>query len=143
MELTKQYLREKFSEYNKLYFYGKLGKCDFHFFSKNNGNYGWYNYKQDNNGSIKSEIWVGTCVNWTEETLKELLIHEMIHMYNRTIDNRKIVGILGHGRLFRKQCRRIKKEFGIEIKKHPDYEYINKKFSPKIWERILLFIIDW
>jgi hypothetical protein len=36
-EPTKQYLKELYDECNKMYFWGKLGKCDFMFFSRNVG----------------------------------------------------------------------------------------------------------
>ena len=35
MKVTKELLKRLFDEYNKLYFDGKLGKCNFSFFTKN------------------------------------------------------------------------------------------------------------
>ena len=138
-------IEKRYYEYNKLYFDGKLGKCTFHFFPKNSSNYGWYNGRASKDGTVINHIWIGTCIEWTDEKLKQILIHEMIHMYNRTIDNRKHLGLglLGHGRLFRKQCRRLKRDYGIRIEKHPNWGYINHEMNPKTWERILLTLIDW
>lgn len=50
-----------------------------------------------------------------EYKLKEILIHEMVHMYVRTVEGVKHDGLFGHGRRFKKHKRRLKKEFGIFI----------------------------
>lgn len=142
MDVTKDLLKALFNEYNEKYFYGKLGKCDFSFFPKYRSALGKYNSKNDKNGKPKDRIWIGTSVIWTEEHLQRILIHEMIHMYVYRVEGYKYDGILGHGWRFRRQCRRIRKNYGIEVLKYPNVKFINKKTSPKIWERILLWIID-
>lgn len=142
IELTKQDIKERFDKYNSLYFNGVLGKCDFCWYSVNQTNYGGYIAYETENGVI-SKIWIGRNTYWDEEKLKEILVHEMIHMYVRTIDNKKIDGILGHGRHFRRQCKRIKKEHGLIIHKHPNFGYIKKELNPKKWEKVLLWLIDW
>jgi hypothetical protein len=64
-------------------------------------------------------------------------------MYNRRIDGRKHDGLLGHGRYFRRQVRRIKKQFGINVDdRFKKVEFLNPKFQPKRWEIILTWIID-
>lgn len=144
MKLTKQLLQERFDEYNEKYFYGKLGKCDFSFFPKNIICLGSYQKKEDKNGKIKDKIWLGSFVKWNEYLLEQVLLHEMIHVYNCRVENRFWYGILGHGSCFRKQARRLKREYGIVLDKYKEIEDINgKKISPKFWERLLLFIIDW
>ena len=142
MIVTKDLLKRLYKEYNEKYFYGKLGKCDFSFFPKNLSILGKYNSKNDKNGVSKDKIWIGTSVIWTEEHLQRILIHEMIHMYVHRVEGHKYDGLLGHGWRFRRQCRRIRKNYGIEALKLPNVEFINKKFSPKLWERILLWIFD-
>ena len=142
MVVTKELLKNLYKEYNEKYFYNKLGKCDFSFFPKNLSILGKYNSKNDKNGKSKDKIWIGTSVIWTEEHLQRILIHEMIHMYIHRVEGHKYDGLLGHGWRFRRQCRRIRKSYGIEALKLPDVEFINKKFSPKLWERILLWIFD-
>lgn len=142
MVVTKELLKALFAEYNALYFDGKLGKCGFSFFSKNISFLGWYCAKEDSRGRPNDKIWIGTSVKWTEEGLKRVLIHEMIHMYVCRVEGRKYDGVLGHGWRFRRQCRRIRKNYGIEALKLPDVEFINPKFYPKLWERVLLWIID-
>lgn len=142
MVVTKELLKRLYKEYNEKYFYNKLGKCDFSFFPKNSCNLGWYCAKEDNKGCPKDKIWIGTSVIWTEEHLQRILIHKMIHMYINRVEGHKYDGLLGHGWRFRRQCRRIRKNYGIEALKIPNVEFINKKFSPKLWERILLWIFD-
>ena len=142
MVVTKELLKELFAEYNTLYFDNKLGKCDFSFFSKKLSYLGWYCAKEDRKGRPNDKIWIGTSVIWTEDLLQRILIHEMIHMYVNRVEGHKHDGILGHGWRFRRQCRRIRKNYGIEVLKLHDVEFINPKFYPKLWEKILLSIID-
>lgn len=140
LKLSKELLKELFDEYNEKYFYGKLGKCTFSFFSKNNICLGKFSDREDKNGKPKDKIWVGTCVNWTEETLKLLLIHEMIHMYNIRVEKCKFNGLTGHGFYFKRQCRRLKRDFGIDLKKLKNIGNINHK--PMFWEKILFWFIS-
>lgn len=142
MTPTKELLKKLYKEYNEKYFYGKLGKCDFSFFSKNISFLGWYCGKETCKNIPNDKIWIGTAVKWTEDALKCVLIHEMIHMYVYRIEGHKYDGIFGHGRRFRKQCKRLKKEFGLDVLRSPNIEYINKKFSPKLWERIFTYLFD-
>lgn len=145
MKITKEELAKRYNEYNDLYFGGKLEKLtknNFFLIEKNDSTFGRYRYKIEKNGKITSKIWIGTCVDWSDEELKEILIHEMIHMYNFTVEKSKLTGLLGHGIAFRRQCNRIKKEFGLYIHIHPNFKTINKKPSPSFMERALLWVID-
>ena len=110
--------------YNSKYFDGKLGKCQFLWLLPNHCDYGAYN-AYEKNGEILNKIWIGRNTYWTEEKLRELLVHEMIHMYIRTIEKKKIDGLLGHGFRFRRQCRRLKRNYGLHIPIHSNF---GKKF---------------
>ena len=142
MKINKELLSRLYKEYNELYFDGKLGKCDFAIFPKSNPSFGWYNGRDGKNGKPNDKIWIGTCIKWNKEKLKIVMIHEMIHMYNRRIDNCKLDGLFGHGKYFRRQCKRIKKDFGIDILSFNEYEYIDKKNSPSLLERFIMWLID-
>jgi hypothetical protein len=142
MHITKESLSVLYSEYNRLYFNNKLGKCSFSFFSKKVSYLGWYDGKVLKNGKVKDKIWIGKSVIWTEDLLKKILLHEMIHMYNNRIDKCKYNGLFGHGKYFKIQCKRIQNEFGIDVLDLPKIEFLDKKFSPSLLERILLFIFD-
>ena len=142
MTITKELLRELYKEYNAKYFGNQLGKCEFALFTKNITTLGSYFSREDKKGRPKDKIWIGTSIYWNEEILKRVLIHEMIHMYVCRIEGHKYDGLLGHGWRFRRQCRRIRKQYGIEAQKLPKIEYINKEHEPKLWERVVLWIID-
>lgn len=105
-------LSDKFDEYNKLYFSGKLGKCRFYFLSKKCGMLGKYLFYEKNG---ESRIGIKKDIENFEFRLKEILIHEMVHMYVTTVEGIKRDGLFGHGRRFRKQKRRLKMEFGLFI----------------------------
>ena len=141
-ELTKKDLKERFDKYNKLYFYAKLGKCDFFWLISEPGFYGKYATKRTKNGEIKSKIGITRSVKWTEESLKELLVHEMIHMYVTTIEGKSHDGVLGHGRRFRAHCKRLKDKFSLIIRIHGDFGHNKNELSPKMWEKVLLWLID-
>lgn len=85
---------------------------------------------------------LGKCVMWTDQVLKEVLVHEMIHMYNTTIESERCDGLLGHGRRFRRQRRRLMKEHGLKISIHDGYEFIDDRPEPALWEKVILWIID-
>lgn len=104
INLTTEYLQEKFAEYNHLYFDNILSKCKIYLY-KDKQQFGLYK---------PNKIQIINNANWTEEYLREVLIHEMIHHYIYTIEKKK-GGLFGHNWRFKRQCRRIKKEFGINI----------------------------
>ena len=141
-EFTKKDLKDRFEKYNELYFYGRLGKCKFHWMSPNGGDYGEYTVQYNKSG-IVSSIGVARNTVWTEENLMEILVHEMIHMYIRTVEGKKFDGILGHGVRFRSHCKRLKKDYGLCVRIHPTFGYINKKLSPKLLGRVILWLFDW
>lgn len=142
MKITKEYLKKLYNECNSLYFDNKLCKCDFSFFSKNVSYLGWYNGRETKNGKKIDKIWFGTSVIWNEDLLRKVLIHEMIHMYNRRIDKCKFNGLFGHGKYFKKHSKRIKELYGIDVLNFGKIEFINKKFSPNLLERIILWLFD-
>lgn len=141
MKITKGDVEKRFNEYNQLYFKGELGKCLISYLYIDG--FGKYTYNPKVKGSIKSRIIISKSVTWTEEALRDTLIHEMIHMYVRTVIGKRIDGLLGHGCAFKKECRRIKKNFGINITIHGfEIEHLRKGPSPKFWEKALLYVID-
>ena len=106
MKITKELIKKKFKEYNDKYFNSILPKCEFsacklHCF-------GQYTCAKSKS-SKRNRIWITTDVDWTEETLKDVLIHEMIHHYVTTVDGCELFdgfswyGLFGHGKHFRKQ----------------------------------------
>lgn len=143
MQLTKWILHEKYDEYNKLYFDGKLGSCQFSFLNKSNSAYGRYDRRKTPDGKEISRIWMGRCITWTEERMREILLHEMIHMYIETVEKKHYDGLFGHGWRFRRQCRRLKRDYGLRVRVHFHYERINKNLEPQWWDKVLTRLIDW
>ena len=84
MKVTKELLKELYAEYNQTYFGGVLGECEFHLFPKTTGFLGAYRDRVDRKGKSKDRIWIGTCVKWNETLLRDVLVHEMIHLYNHS-----------------------------------------------------------
>lgn len=143
MKVTKQLLKELYVQYNEKYFGGVLGECDFFLIPKTDGTLGFYRTKMDRCGKLRDRIWIGTSVVWNDELLRNVLVHEMAHMYVHRINGRRHDGLLGHGRYFRKQVRRIKRDFGFDIDdRFEKVEYLNPKFQIRLWERLILWIID-
>lgn len=58
IKLTKEGLKSRFDEYNKLYFDGKLEKCGIHVFRNDNGEYGRINKKISSTGKVLYSIWM-------------------------------------------------------------------------------------
>ena len=144
ISVTKEELSRRFEQYNKDYFNNSLGSCEFHFLNKNISILGKYAEKRNARGKI-SQIWLGRNIVWTDELLKNVLIHEMVHMYNFTIDKCKFDGVLGHGSNFRRQCKRLKQDYGIIIKPHSfgcKVEYIVPPKKANFLWGLLSFIID-
>lgn len=142
LDITMDLLKEKYAEYNRMYFNGILPKCKFCFILPDS--LGGYSYDKTSNGYQHR---IGICksvIYWDETILKEILIHEMIHLYVQHVHHVGWDGVLGHGWRFRKQVRRLRKEYGLRIGIHPPktVRYRKKKFRPKLWEKILLWIID-
>ena len=136
-------LREKFDEYNKLYFNDKLGSCQFSYLNKNNSAYGRYSRRKTSSGQETSRIWMGRCIAWNEERLQEILLHEMIHMYVETVKHKHYDGLFGHGWRFRRQCHRLKRWHVVKVRVHPHYERLDKSLEPKWWDTALTYLIDW
>ena len=106
---TKEYIKEKFDEYNELYFGGVLSPCKITL-HKRKGIFGNYNILS---GGVP-RISIAEYVYWTEETLKLTLIHEMVHHYVETVIRPKHF-VFPHGYLFRNVCRKLRKKYGLKI----------------------------
>ena len=107
--MNKKIIKELYKEYNALYFNGVLSLCDCHYIKLDAlGRY--------TNQNGKGKIWITNDVDWTEETLREVLVHEMIHHYVKTIEGKNEYLFFRHGFRFRRQMKRINREFGLGIR---------------------------
>ena len=140
-------LNRLYEECNQLYFNGKLPYCRCTY--TNMDSYGDYiNYKSKN-GIQTTLIRISNKVEWNDISLRQILVHEMIHHYVVSVDNCRGIdgfgwyGLFGHGWHFRRQIRRIKKEFGLKIHIHHSYIYHRKEKIPTTFFGKLLRFINY
>lgn len=127
MIIAKDEIKKRFIDYNKLYFNNSLPMCKFSVLNQNVSAFGRYTHSYDKNKSIIGHIWISNKVNWTENALQEVIIHEMIHHYLYSIKH-KCGGIFGHNWRFRKVCRYIKRNYNLDIHTHCFHlMYLRKK----------------
>ena len=109
VKLTKEDLERRFDEYNAMYFDNVLPKCRMSIKKNKKTSVAYYSPTLSKNGRIS----IDKNVNWTDETLKLILIHEMAHCYVDKIWKKDT--FFSHGRTFRKACGMIKKKHGIDV----------------------------
>lgn len=114
MKIAKEDIVTRFNEYNKKYFDGILPPCKCHVIKeKEHTPLGLYN-PIERKGKLICHIWIASNVDWNEEDLREVIVHEMIHHYVRTIEGHK-GGLFGHNWRFKRQCKRLKDDYGLII----------------------------
>ncbi len=115
--LSKKLINEKFDFFNKILFENKLLKPIFCFKNNKDGIVGKFRI---NNGQYK--IYINKCIQWTEDDLNDVIIHEMIHFYIKSILNK--TPIFSHGYYFRKIRKEIiKKGYNVSLNyKHLKYK---------------------
>ena len=89
MEITKELLKQKFEEYNKLYFNNELAMCRFTYIYMRDV-FGRYTTNITAKGEKIGHIWISRSIELDEEMLRDLLVHEMIHHYVRTNEKPKV-----------------------------------------------------
>lgn len=82
MKITKEDLKVRFDEYNQLYFEGKLKRAKIGFLSTSFKTIvGIFEFEIDQNRRVKNpSIKVSKRINWDEEKLRRVLLHEMAHL---------------------------------------------------------------
>ena len=124
MRINKALIKEKFNEYNKLYFNSELPKCEIRIKSAYRY-YGLFKCKFDEKYkkvTCKS-ITISDLYDYTEETLASILIHEMIHYY--LVQKRKLFkDSFNHGPEFQKMVKEFNEKYNLNIKIKQDSDYI-------------------
>ena len=146
MKITKEDLKVRFDEYNHQYFNSVLPRCEFSVIKLSC--LGRYMFSSRKNGNRKYRISLTSDVKWTEESLRDVLIHEMIHHYVVAIDGCKGIdgfswyGLFGHGKRFRRQVRRINREHGLKIHIHGDSNlyHKNERVPTTRWGKFVRYI---
>ena len=115
MELTTDLLKEKFGEYNGLYFGGELKEPVFILIKS-------FKYMAMFSCTKKSlqkgrricgaKIKISTYYDWDEGSLRDAIVHEMVHYYLAT---KHIDDTLSHGDAFQKMAETLNNEHGLNI----------------------------
>ena len=114
MKIAKEDIVTRFNEYNKKYFDGILPPCKCHVIKeKEHTPLGLYN-PIERKGKLIGHIWIASNVDWNEEDLREVIVHEMIHHYVRMFEGPK-GGLFGKKCRFKRQCKRLKDDYGLII----------------------------
>ena len=117
MEVTEKVLEKKFDECNKIYFNNGLPYPFFSIFCKKKPFAKFTYLKKKKNGEnvlVYKKISVSIYYDFTEEQLRDMIVHEMIHYfiaYNDIKDNKE------HGKIFLSIAERLNSEFGLNIEK--------------------------
>ena len=113
MKITKEDLKVRFDEYNRMYFDGKLRSAKMGFLSKSFKTIvGVFEFEIDKNQRVKNtSIKISKRINWDEEKLKSVLLHEMAHL-SVTQKYRKSKK---HGLAYIKECKRIESQYNVKV----------------------------
>ena len=118
MEITVEILEEKFEEYNEMYFEGRLWWPDEFRLHKSFKCFGWFKCNRHSPGSRLRNviISISSYYDWTEEHLRNILVHEMLHYKLERSKNppKKI-----HGPQFLKAAAELNEKYGLNIEVHP------------------------
>ncbi|MDN0049462.1 SprT-like domain-containing protein [Bacteroides gallinaceum] len=113
LEITKNDLKKRFAEYNDLYFQNKLKMPLFKFIMAKKP------YGSCHVDKKRCEIWISKYVKWTDETLKNVLIHEMIHQYVYEVLHGCKYTLFPHGIRFYYVRWRLNNKYDLGIDKIP------------------------
>ena len=121
MIITVDILEEKFEEYNKLYFGGRLLWPDDFYLFKSFRVYGRFSCSSHSPGSRLRNVKIGISMyyDWTEEQLRDVLVHEMLHY---KLERSKNVEKKMHGPRFLKAAAEMNEKYGLNIEVHPTFK---------------------
>lgn len=126
-------IEKYFKEYNSLYFKNKLPLCRFGIHTSYDY-LGWFNcyknlYKPGK--YHRMSITMSDRFDYTEEEFKQILLHEMLHLY-LVHTKSAIEGNLDHGELFLKTMAEFNKKFGLNIKVRYDHEMKKAPYTSRL-----------
>jgi hypothetical protein len=126
LNISKQYLKEKFIEYNKLYFDNKLPKVPIFTIINSKNLAGQYCAKWGKKDGVlqitRHEIQIDENILWTEETLRSVLVHEMIHYYVEIQKKKpKRDGDFQHWGLFWVMKTKLNWKYNLKIRNNGSY----------------------
>lgn len=114
-KITQEYLTELFRKYNAAYFDGQLRNCSCSVLYGYR-ELGMYTHHKESDGTIRGRVWVARNIDWTERSLRSVLVHEMVHHWIWQT-YRHDSGIMGHGWRFMKKCRELNRAYDLNLKR--------------------------
>ena len=120
VKVTKYILEDLFEEYNKLYFEGKLSKPQLATYL-GESTMGIFNVSE-RHGMVRTKILIARNVRYTQEDLRDVLIHEMIHLYVY----QEIGPGLRQKKPFIDKMNELNAQYGLDIRK--DSRHLKDKF---------------
>lgn len=111
IQIVKDELQRRFEEYNRFYFNEKLNTPRFKFIMAKKP------YGSCHVDKMRCEIWISKYIKWTDETLKNVLIHEMIHQYVYEVLYGCKYTLFPHGIRFHYVRWRLNKKYNLKIGK--------------------------
>ena len=113
MKITKEDLKVRFDEYNRLYFDGKLKSAKMGFLSKSFKTIvGIFEFEIDKNRRVKDpSIKISKRIVEEEEKLRRVLLHEMAH-FSVTQKYKKDKK---HGIAYIKECKRLESQYNAKV----------------------------
>ena len=128
VKVTRYVLEDLFDQYNKQFFDGKLVKPQLATYI-GESTMGIFNVSE-RHGKIRKKIMIARNVRYTQEDLRDVLIHEMIHLY---VYQEKGPGY-GHKKPFVDKMNELNAQYGLDIRKncrHLRDKYIRRKKDKK------------
>jgi hypothetical protein len=150
MKPTLAYVQAKFNEFNAKIFKGKLSPLPIRI-GVSRTRLGGVSFKRRKVGT-KTEFYnfkltISQRFDLPEHEVEDTIIHEMIHHYVAQIDGHphcdgfSWYGIFGHGTHYRAQVKRLKREFGLNIRIHGGPFYLQGYQPPTtLWGKLLEYI---
>lgn len=92
--LTTFSIRKLYKEYNTKYFKGKLGDCNFDVYTQGKNDffsYAYSNAHKKRNGGYTANINFNAICEWDEKSIRDTLLHEMIHYYHFILFGRVLI----------------------------------------------------
>lgn len=128
VKVTRYVLEDLFGQYNKQFFDGKLVKPQLATYI-GESTMGIFNVTE-RHGKVNLKILIARNVRYTPENLRDVLVHEMIHLY---VYQEKGPGY-GHKKPFVDKMNELNDQYGLDIRKncrHLRDKYIRRKIDKK------------
>ena len=135
MEMTETLIRQKFRDYNALYFNGELPLPQFGLL-KSYRTCGYFSCNKiiGRRRLKRPKIEISCRFDWEESSFQDVMVHEMIHYY---LAYKHIDHELTHGEAFQTMSQDLNRRFGLHIAEKVDCS----QFKPSSTASVFLFTL--